>query len=431
VRCDRAYLNMKSRSESLNSAVGVKKRRRRERTKQRAEKMESKSGRDGSVSWTVLVIGLLYSLLNVVYMKGFVDGQDQHRVNNPLERVGADQVFENKAGPGDTGSESDKHDEDHDIFADKERIFHLLAAAGVRVDPQNDKDLISDLPTWSEVVGLYGSEPVIYGLEECDRFKNMSDPADHFVSTAGTFNSGTNLMAELLIGNCHMQARMDKYGAQNRGVRWQVPWGKHTPPGDEDFRQTHKTLHDKSVDANNILPAVTIRDPLVWLHSMCRHEYTASWHHPDKNRCPDFSLLDLEAKVEYAEFTRRYESILHLWNDYYREYQSASFPRLIVRFEDLIFHPEEVTKTVCECAGGSMRRDGRFKYIVDSAKKGENAHGKVRTGYVDAIVKYGSETRRYQDYQFRTDLEYIRDKADPELMKLMGYPAANPDKASL
>lgn len=40
----------------------------------------------------------------------------------------------------------------------------------------------------------------------------------------GTFNSGTNLMAELLIHNCHMQKRMDRFGHKNRGVRWQVPW---------------------------------------------------------------------------------------------------------------------------------------------------------------------------------------------------------------
>jgi hypothetical protein len=109
-------------------------------------------------------------------------------------------------------------------LADKKPILDLLARAGIKVDPEEDKDLIQELPTWSEVVELYGPKPVIYGLEECDRFQHRSDPADHFVSTAGTFNTGTNLMAELLIANCHMQARMDKYGSQNRGVRWQVPW---------------------------------------------------------------------------------------------------------------------------------------------------------------------------------------------------------------
>jgi hypothetical protein len=204
--------------------------------------------------------------------------------------------------------------------------------------------------------------------------------------------------------------------------------GKHTPPGDETFRQGHKTDHDMNVDANNILPAVTIRDPLVWLHSMCRHGYSADWDIPDANHCPDFLLPKLAASVTYKKFTNHHKSILHLWNDYYQEYLTASFPRLLVRFEDLVFHPEEVTRTVCECAGGSMKKGRKFTYIVDSAKKGEAAHGKIKTGYVEAIIKYGSEKHRYQNYRDAADLEYVRDNIDKKLMELMGYPPADPTK---
>ena len=106
----------------------------------------------------------------------------------------------------------------------------------------------------------------------------------------------------------------------------------------------------------------------------------------------------------------------------------APFPRLIIRFEDLVFHPKQLTKIVCECAGGSMRDDGTFQYIVESAKKGESAHGKVRTGYVDAIIKYGSELKRYHKYRWKQDLEYIRDHVDSELMQLMRYPSIDPEK---
>ena len=75
-----------------------------------------------------------------------------------------------------------------------------------------------------------------------------------------------------------------------------------------------------------------------------------------------------------------------------------------------------------------MRRDGKFVYVVDSAKKGDNAHGKERTGFVDALVKYGSEARRYQAYTEASDLEYIRDHANPDIVKRMGYPPADPTK---
>ena len=69
---------------------------------------------------------------------------------------------------------------------------------------------------------VYGKEPIIYGLDTCELFRESSDPADHFLAVAGTFNSGTNLLSELLIHNCHLPARMAKYGSINEGIRWQV-----------------------------------------------------------------------------------------------------------------------------------------------------------------------------------------------------------------
>ena len=162
---------------------------------------------------------------------------------------------------------------------------------------------------------------------------------------------------------------------------------------------------------------------------MCKHPYAAHWEHEDGN-CPDFGSDSIGAFVKYAEFTREHESILHLWNDYYKEYLDVSFPRLIVRFEDLVFHPKEVTKTVCECAGGTMRPDNRFKYIVDSAKKGKGAHGSQRTGYIDALVKYGSEKRRYATYSRASDLEYVRDHIDSRVMEAMKYPSIDPTKVN-
>jgi hypothetical protein len=160
---------------------------------------------------------------------------------------------------------------------------------------------------------------------------------------------------------------------------------------------------------------------------MCHHHYAAKWEHSAEH-CPDFSAPNLETVVIYAEFNRNHQSILGLWNDYYREYLAVPWPRLIVRIEDLIFYPEETTRTVCECAGGSMRNDGTFQFIVNSAKKGKHAHGKERTGMVEAIIKYGSEKKRYESYISPKDLEYIRDNVDPELLRLMNYSPVDPSR---
>jgi len=333
------------------------------------------------------------------------------------------------------------HDNDYDydkdqvkkLLAEREPIIQLITSAGISFDPVEDIDLIKELPKWSDVVEMYGPKPVIYGLDEgnCERFQAQTDKGDHFIATAGTFNSGTNLMSEYLVKNCVMPERMKKHGPRSRGIRWQVPWGKHSPAGNKEYREKHKTSKDKDVDAEEVMPMVTIRDPLVWLKSMCRHKYTASWTgftNPD--HCPDFARRELKVRVKYADFVREYESLIYLWNNYYQDYKNIDIPFLLVRFEDLVFHPEETTRQVCECAGGEMYQK-QFKYVVDSAKKGLTAHGKVteRTGYVDAMVRYGTLAKRYEKWDFGEDLDYVKKHVDPTIMKMMGYAAIDPSRA--
>ena len=169
---------------------------------------------------------------------------------------------------------------------DKSPILQILREAGI---DDIDNETLAILPTWKEVTRLYGLKPRIYGLETCKAFQQHSDPAEHFLGVAGCFNSGTNLLSELLIHNCLMTKRMEKYGAQNKGIRWQVPWGKHSPPLDEEFRKNHKTKPgDKNIEAHNVFAAVTIRDPYVWMRSMCRHQYGAYWPN-DTGHCPNLS----------------------------------------------------------------------------------------------------------------------------------------------
>ena len=66
------------------------------------------------------------------------------------------------------------------------------------------------------------------------------------------------------------------------------------------------------------MPMVTIRDPLFWLKSMCRHHYTAMWigrEHLD--HCPNFLDKDLTTRVKYDGFIRRYDSLLDLWSKFF------------------------------------------------------------------------------------------------------------------
>jgi hypothetical protein len=167
---------------------------------------------------------------------------------------------------------------------------------------------------------------------------------------------------------------------------------------------------------------------------MCRHSYGAEWIH-DPAHCPnlvpneiDEQFLEanqlpipstMNVSVYYADFVRQHNSLVEFWNDWNRAYVDASFPRLMVRFEDIVFHPKQITKTVCECAGGLLYSNKPFKYVVESAKKGA-AHGSEKTSYVDALVKYGTETGRYTGFT-KDDLQYAQENLDPDLMRLFGY----------
>jgi len=405
-------------------------RRKQKRKRKRPTKTE-KSPLARSL-WIFLIAGLLFCLLDVFYILNFVSSdRDNHSIRNNNGSILPPGKVDLKTRPVQQ-LESDWPENE----TGKDPILRLLkeATGTENIDPETE----ARIPLVEDVAAIYGRTPIVLGLETCQQFQQMGDPAEHFVSTAGSFNTGTNLMAELLIANCHMPARIKKYGKSSRGVRWQVLWGKHTPVFDEEFRQNHRTYNDSTLTANNMFPAVTVRDPFKWAQSMCRHSYGAYWPH-GKAHCPNLVPNDVDREllkrkketlatdsavnvtVRYAEFDQHHDSLLGFWNDWYRDYAKAPFPRLIVRFEDVVFHPKTVTQTVCECAGGEMNTNKPFKYIVDSAKKGA-AHGAEgqKTSYVDALVKYGTEVGRYKGFE-AADFEYAQKHLDPDLMRLFGY----------
>ena len=178
----------------------------------------------------VLLIGILLSLLDVFYIMKHLD-----------ESSSTDDVIPTTTSLAEIQSQSvdNSHDEDNNSnnrnnkkknidsnnpIAGREEIIKIITDAGISFDPVEDADLIEELPLWSEVTEMYGTKPVLHGFNEgnCQRFQASSDPGEHFLGTAGTFNTGTNLMSELLISNCMMPERMKKYGHTSRGVRWQV-----------------------------------------------------------------------------------------------------------------------------------------------------------------------------------------------------------------
>lgn len=190
---------------------------------------------------------------------------------------------------------------------DKEKLLKLLHDnAGIRMLSQQSYD---QLPSWGQVISMYGDRPKMMGLDQCEAFRADGDPAEKFLAVAGAFNSGTNLLAKMVTRNCVMHKRQAKYGQKHRGVRWQVPYGKHTPPSNEEFRNAHVAKKSDGVVARNVLPAVMIRDPFRWLQSMCGHHYTSRWPRvfprgDPHYHCPNLFPLGAEKyRLEELEIT--------------------------------------------------------------------------------------------------------------------------------
>lgn len=136
----------------------------------------------------------------------------------------------------------------------KERLLLQLKDAGYLAI---SRDSLQQLPTWDQVVQLYGDSPKIVGLDTCEIFRNTIDPRKGFPAPAGPFNSGTNLLSGLLWRNCafpKLRRKLDHYGK-----RWQVNYGKHQPPRTRAYHHLWKSIN------NTIeLPVVAVRDPYSW-----------------------------------------------------------------------------------------------------------------------------------------------------------------------
>jgi hypothetical protein len=296
--------------------------------------------------------------------------------------------------------------------------------------------VMAQLPTWSQVTKLYGNsdKPVVYGLETCAAFR-ASVPADQaYLGTAGFFDTGTNALTYYMRANLVMPSHTTP--GHHDGILTQVPWDKHWF---SRLRNNHTADNHEQYTKEHVLPIVTIRDPLSWMQSLCQQPYLVKWPHSTKH-CPNLvsdptdelggsELIDGESNsipVSIPSMTgsKEWPSLAHLWNDYYRDYlhQTLDTPRLMVRFEDLLFRPKQVLEIVKECAGASWK-DGdehNFYYVVDRSKwEHVREHG-PQSNLISAMIKHGNPVRRTRNMT-EADLQYAASVLDEELLRLFHY----------
>lgn len=270
------------------------------------------------------------------------------------------------------------------------------------------------------------------------------------------FNSGTNLLWKLLRMNCVMprecetvtSRREANYGDISRtevevslfsalrgtpkGDRRlrgcvpflvQVPWGKHNPVA---FAKTGRgPAAYAEINASEVLPVVVVKDPYTWAQSMCRNPYSVVFER--RSTCP--SPLGTTT-VPWPSAPRTYESLPHLWAAWHRDYLDFDEPRLLLRYEDLLWRPRDTLERVCACVGG--RLVDAFDDITRSAKDQGHGHdATARSSRSDALQRYANRTLRYE-HLTRSDLAvFFAQLNDTRLVRDFGYEIAPAEGAHL
>ena len=319
--------------------------------------------------------------------------------------------------------------------AGKEYFLQILRDS--RVDFDKDEAL-TKLPTWNQVEALYGTGgPKMVGLERCAEFRESVPSTARVLGGAGLWNTGTNALWAILGNNCNIVG-------PNRTVEFQVPWGKHMPAA---VRETgHSAPLQTWIRPENVLPIVIVKDPLTWMQSMCQNPYRVRWFHKNADHCPNLAPAtekDWNKAVPYTsvsshsnithtmEVTVQYPSPLkdapltwpslaHLWSNWNRDYyQLPHYPRLMIRYEDLLFRAPETVRQICDCVGGQLRHAGKHKYLADSAKSKQSGHG-ASSNLLSALIKYGNAENRKKGMT-ADDLTVAKEALDPELMEIFHY----------
>jgi hypothetical protein len=122
-------------------------------------------------------------------------------------------------------------------------------------------------------------------------------------------------------------------------------------------------------------------------------------------------------KVQYPEYTLHFDSLIHFYSDYYNEYLRADYPRLLVRFEDMLMNAPAVLARIAECTGHTLAP--KFVWQTQSSK----THGSGTT-FLEAIWKSSDRIGRVRSLT-PADLQYAHRNFDEHLLELFHYHLPN------
>ncbi|KAG7353364.1 hypothetical protein IV203_002719 [Nitzschia inconspicua] len=270
----------------------------------------------------------------------------------------------------------------------------------------------AQLPPWGQILENYGPEPIILGMDRCQAYRDSVPPEQRAIVPAGLFSTGTNLFFTLMLFNClpppveDRDAPIDNPEAaggrkykykqvtipmRKKFVQWQAPWG-----------------------SSAVFPVVLTRHPYTWLHTMCKHSYSARWAH-DRELCEHQKNLGSMASVRFGSNPKvdgkqqrtKYANVVEMYKDWYLSFfDNTEYPMAIARFEDVVYRPESVVRQMCECVGGRMLKKFSYRQETVNMGPGHGHHG--NSGLLPSFVKYGKNLKEYYEMFSKGDKKILK-----------------------
>lgn len=244
-----------------------------------------------------------------------------------------------------------------------------------------------------DLPGIYGAHHLL-DASSCESFRSAISAGGRRWGVAGLPNTGTNALWRMMTKNC------DAPGL------WQVPWGKH---------QFMNESREESV-----LPLVLVKDPLQWFASTCRKQYFDV--HLNSVSCPS-PLAHTWGSLKGTQF----DNLFDLWVRWHAEYLRADTPRMMIRFEELLFAPKATISAACTCVGGTVREPF---LVLESVPKWGPGHSNV-TNRSETLLRF--ETKRSVEELVLTDADWeLLTSTDKEqLMEHFHYPLATSGSSTM
>jgi hypothetical protein len=187
---------------------------------------------------------------------------------------------------------------------------------------------------------------------------------------------------------------------------------------------------------------------------MCGSPYSLQWQR-NRSHCPNLveehplifpSASQLgtrgsQVRIRWGPsgvFVRTWASLVEMYNEWYMEYveNKVGISRLVVRFEDLLFHTEDVINEVRKCVGATWihttnvtekdtsEEKPLFQYAALPAKTHPYfAKYKPPSSLVSAMIKNGQDlsgTQRVGNMS-PADIEYAVSQLNPHLLSMFHY----------